>query len=92
MALSPQDQAFYDEKLGWKGFLYLLAATMLVGAISWPTVLYLQDSAAGNTGKWDFHVVVQLALSGMLLGTIVSLLMFCLARVYLTLGWLPRRR
>jgi hypothetical protein len=92
MALSPQDQAFYEEKLGWKGFLYLLGATMLSGAVSWPIVLYAQDYAVGMTSKWNFHMVFQLAMSGMLLGTVVSMLMYCLARVYLKFGWLPRRR
>ena len=92
MALSPQDRAFYEEKLGWTGFLYLLGATVIVGAIIWPVLLYLQDYSAGQTSKWSFSVVRNLAISGMLLGCVVSLVMFFLARFYLWLGWLPRRR
>jgi ABC-type uncharacterized transport system permease subunit len=37
-------------------------------------------------------VVRNLALNGMMLGCIVSILMFFLARFYLWMGWLPRRR
>jgi hypothetical protein len=92
MALSPEDRAFYEEKLGWRGFIYLFIATVVVGAISWPVVLYIQDASAGQTGSWSFTVVRNVALSGMLLGVVVSLFMFVLARFYLWLGWLPRRR
>jgi hypothetical protein len=92
MALTPQDAAFYNEKLGWRGFIYLLIATVLFGAFIWPVLLYVQDYSAGKTGDWSFVVVRNLALNGMMLGCIVSILMFFLARFYLWMGWLPRRR
>jgi hypothetical protein len=92
MALSPEDRAFYEEKLGWKGFIYLYVATVLVGAIMWPAILYVHDESNGQTAQWSFTVVRNLAISGMLLGTAMSVIMFVLARFYLWLGWLPRRR
>jgi len=92
MALSPQDRAFYEEKLGWTGFIYLLISTAIMGAIIWPVLLYAQDYSAGQTGKWTFSVVRNLAFIGMMLGCIVSIVMFLLARLYLWMGWLPRRR
>ena len=92
MALTPQDRAFYQEKLGWLGFLYLLIVTVLVGAVMWPALLYLQDYLNGQAGRWNFKIVFNVAISGMLLGCVVSVIMFALARLYLRLGWLPRRR
>jgi hypothetical protein len=38
------------------------------------------------------HRLDELSLIGVMLGTIVSLVMFFLARFYLWMGWLPRRR
>jgi xanthine/uracil permease len=92
MALTPEDRAYYEQKLGWNGYLCLLAATMTVGAIAMPLLLYIQDWSDGETSKWSFTVVRNLVLNGVMLGTIVSLVMFVLARFYLWLGWLPRRR
>ncbi len=92
MALSPQDRAFYEEKLGWKGFLYLLLATVIMGAVIWPLLLYLQDYSAGLAGKWNFAIVRDISLSGMMLACVVSFVMYALARFYLWMGWLPRRR
>jgi len=91
MALSPQDKLFYEEKLGWRGFLYLLIATMVMGALLWPGILYLEDYSSGLAGKWTFVTVRDLAVSGILLGCIVTMIMFALARFYLWMGWLPRR-
>jgi hypothetical protein len=92
MALSPQDRAFYDAKLNWHGFLYLLAATMIFGAIAWPGILYVQDYSSGAAGHWNFTVVRNLALCGLMMGCAMSVIMFFLARFYLWMGWLPRRR
>ncbi len=92
MALSPQDYAFYHEKLKWKAFLWLFFTTTAMGAIFCPVLLYYQDYSIGQTGKWSWRVIGELSLIGVMLGTIVSLIMFFLARFYLWMGWLPRRR
>lgn len=92
MALSPQDRAFYEEKLGWKGFIYLFIATVITGALACPVLLYVQDYAGGHAASWNFAVAENVAIVGMLLGTALSVIMFFLARFYLWLGWLPRRR
>jgi hypothetical protein len=92
MALSPQDRAFYEEKLGWKGFGYLFVATVVTGAIACPLVLYIQDYSIGRAASWNFGILTNVAISGMLLGMALSVIMFFLARFYLWLGWLPRRR
>ena len=92
MALTPEDRAYYEERLGWRGFLYLFIATVVTGSIACPALLYAQDSSNGQTASWTSKVVMNLAIIGMLAGTALSVIMFFLARFYLWLGWLPRRR
>jgi len=92
MALSPQDKAFYEEKLGWKSFGYLFAATVIIGAIAWPLLIFLQDWSNGETSKWSFNVVYKLAVMGFLLGTVVSVVMYLIFKFFLSMEWLPRRR
>jgi len=92
MALSKQDQAFYEEKLGWKTIGYLFGATTLIGAIMWPLLIYLQDWSAGQTSKWTANVVYDLAVMGFLLGTVVAVVMYLAFKALLEFGWLPPRR
>ena len=92
MALSKRDQAFYEEKLGWKSFGYLFAATTIIGAVMWPLLLYIQDWSAGQTSKWSANVVYDLAVMGFLLGTVVAVVMYLVFKFFLAMGWLPSRR
>jgi hypothetical protein len=92
MALSARDRAFYQERLGWKGFAYLFAVTVVMGGVLWPTMLFLQSHFDADKAPWNLKIAAALSLSGMLLGAVVALLMFLLARFYLHMGWLPRRR
>ncbi len=92
MALSKRDQDFYQEKLSWKSFGYLFGATALVGAIMWPSLLYLQDLSAGQTSTWSLNVAYDLAVMGFLLGTVVSVVMYLGFKFLLSMGWLPSRR
>lgn len=92
MALSPQDKAFYEEKLGWKSFGYLFGATVFMGAVIWPLLLFLQDWSMGQAGQWNFNTVYNLAVMGFLLGTVVSVVMYLIFKFFLSMGWLPKRR
>ena len=92
MALSKQDQAFYEEKLGWKSFGFLLLVTDIIGAIMWPSLLYLEDWSNGTTSKWSINVAYNLAAMGFLLGTVVAVLMYLIFKFFLSMGWLPSRR
>ena len=92
MALSKQDQAFYEEKLGLKSFGYLFVATALIGAIMWPLLLYIQDWSDGQTGMWSLNVAYKLAVIGFLLGTVVAVIMYLGFKFLLQMGWLPSRR
>jgi uncharacterized PurR-regulated membrane protein YhhQ (DUF165 family) len=92
MALSKADQAFYEEKLNYKSIGYLFGSTTLVGAIVYPTLLYLQDWLNGQTGTWSFNVVYRLAVMGFLLGSVVAVVMYLSFKCLLELGWLPSRR
>ena len=92
MALSPQDEAYYREKLGWKGFVYLFVWTVVIGAVVWPLFLFGQDWLAGQAAHWTLQDVLALAGWGFMLGMIVSVIMYLFFRVFLAQGWLPRRR
>jgi uncharacterized membrane protein len=92
MALSKKDQEFYEEKLSTKSVGYLFLYTALVGAITVPVGLYLQDSASGTTSKWSFHMVTTLAVEGVMLGCVVAVIMYLAFKFLLQLGWLPSRR
>ena len=92
MALSKQDQAFYEEKLNYKSIGYLFGATTLVGAIAWPTLLYIQDWSAGQTSTWSVNMVYKLAVIGFLLGSVVAVVMYLAFKALLQMGWLPSRR
>ncbi len=92
MALSAHDKEFYEEKLRWKSFGILLGATMLVGMIAWPTLIYLQDWSNGDTSKWSGDVAFKLSMMGFLLGMVVSTVMYLLLKFFLEMGWLPKRR
>ena len=92
MALSKKDQAFYEEKLGWKSFGYLFASTTLIGTVMCPLLLYVQDWSSGQTGKWSLDVVCNLAVKGLLLGTVVAVVMYLVFKFFLSIGWLPSRR
>jgi hypothetical protein len=92
MALSKQDQAFYEKKLGWKSFGYMFAATAIIGAVMWPVLLYFQDWSAGQTSKWSVNVVYDLAVMGFLLGCVVAVIMYLGFKFLLSMGWLPSRR
>jgi hypothetical protein len=92
MALSKQDQLFYQEKLGWKSYGILFLATTVIGAIMWPSLLYLQDWSMGQTSKWSTNVVYDLAVMGFLLGMVVSTVMYLGFKFLLQMGWLPKPR
>jgi hypothetical protein len=92
MALSKMDQDFYEEKLSWKSFGYLFAATAALGAVMWPLLLYVQDWSIGQTGKWTVNVAYDLAIMGFLLGTVVAVVMYLAFKFLLSMGWLPSRR
>jgi fumarate reductase subunit D len=92
MALSKKDQAFYEEKLGWKAFGYLFAATTIIGAVMCPLILFAQDWSDGQTSKWSANMVWDLAVMGFMLGTVVAAVMYVAFKCLLALGWLPSRR
>jgi hypothetical protein len=92
MALSKQDQAFYEEKLSWKSVGYLIAATALVGAVLWPSFYFLEDWSMGQAKTWTFNTVYDMAVIGCLLGTVVAVMMYLGFKFLLSMGWLPSRR
>ena len=92
MALTPQDRAFYEEKLNWKSFFTLFAATCAIGAVAWPLSMFAQVWSDGRAADWSFGLTLNLALNGFMFGLVVSAIMYLLFRLFLWLGWLPSRR
>jgi hypothetical protein len=92
MALSKQDQAFYEEKLNYKSIGYLFGATTIIGAIMWPLLLFIQDWSSGQTSLWSLNVAYKLAVIGFLLGSVVAVVMYLAFKFLLQMGWLPSRR
>jgi hypothetical protein len=92
MPLSKQDQEFYEEKLSLKSFGYLLFATAALGGVLFPVVTFYQDWSAGNGAKWSGNTVLNVGVEGILLGTIVSVVMYLGFKFLLEMGWLPSRR
>ena len=92
MALSKADQAFYAEKLSFRSIGYLFGATTVIGAIAWPSLLYIQDWSDGKTSSWSLNVAMGLAEIGFMLGCVVAVLMYLSFKFLLEMGWLPSRR
>ncbi len=92
MALSKLDQDFYEEKLGMRNFYYLLGVTVIMGGVITPLFFYIQDALEGLEARWTLNVVFDWALIGMMLGTIVSVVMYLGFKFLLSMGWLPSRR
>jgi hypothetical protein len=92
MALSKQDQEFYEDKLSLKMAGYLLLYTMLLGAIAMPGLLYFLDRLSGDTSRWSFDIVIKLSEEGLMLGCVVAIIMYLAFKLLLQLGWLPSRR
>lgn len=92
MALSPQDKAYWEDKLGWKGFVLLLAGTIFMGCLIGPIFLFTLDWSSGHTGKWTWAIALDIAQSNFMLALLVATIMWCLGRLYLWMEWLPSRR
>ena len=86
MALSKQDQEFYEQKLSYKSVGYLFGATCLVGTVMFPTVSYFSIGQPMTT-----NVVYDLAIEGFLLGSVVAFAMYMAFKFLLSMGWLPSR-
>jgi hypothetical protein len=92
MALTPQDYAYYEEKLAVMGYLPYFFSTLLIGAIGVPLMLYMLDWSSGDTSHWTPHLVGTLIAMGCMLGSVVSVIMNFIFRFLLSMGWLPPRR
>jgi hypothetical protein len=88
MALSKQDQAFYEEKLGYRTIYFLFGWTCLTGAILFPAVTYVQ---VGDTKTFTTNVACDLAIEGLLLGSVVAAVLYLAFKFLLSMGWLPAR-
>jgi len=92
MALSPQDQAYYEQKLSLRSFAYVFGIMLIVGSVSCPLLLYVQDYSAGLGDKWTGQVWFHMSLVGFVLGAVSGTLMYLTFRILLEFGWLPSRR
>lgn len=92
MALSPQDKAYYEEKLAWKGCIILVVSTVVLGAVAWPILIYLQQMSDTPKSAWTTDLALHASANGAALGMLVSAVMYLTFRILLAQGWLPRRR
>ena len=92
MALSARDKEFYEEKLSIKNFYYLLGVTIIIGGFLWPILFYVQDLMSGLSARWTFNVAFDWSMIGMMLGTLVSTVMYLGFKFLLSMEWLPSRR
>jgi len=92
MALSTLDRAYYKEKLGWKTLLYLFLATVVMGSVIWPLMLFLSDWSSGHADEWTWEIAWKMAATNIPLATVISTIMWLIAQFYLWMGWLPSRR
>jgi hypothetical protein len=92
MALSPQDQAYWKEKLGWKGFGFLLASTMIIGCVIWPLLLFVQDWLRGHAGDWAWSDGLDIAKGNFSLALLVTVIMWFFGWFFYWMRWLPSRR
>jgi hypothetical protein len=91
MALSKSDQKFYEEKLGIKTIYYLFGWTAGIGALMWPSLIYLEDWSNGQTSHWSLNVACNLGIMGFLLGCVVAVVLYLAFKFLLSMGWLPSR-
>lgn len=92
MPLSPQDQAYWKEKLGWKAFVFLLLSTSIMGCIVWPLVLFALDWSGGHADQWTWADALAMAQSHFPLALLVTVIMWFFGQLYYWMGWLPSRR
>ncbi len=92
MPLSPQDKAYWSEKLGWKAFAYLSLCTIIIGCVMEPLVLLTMDWSAGHGSGWTWGSLFDVAGANFFLALLVSTIIWCIGRGYLYMEWLPSRR
>ncbi len=92
MPLSPQDQAYWKEKLGWKSFLYITAATVGMGCVVWPLVQFILSATSGHASDWTWSLMAQVVVANFFLALLVSTLIWCIGQMYYYMDWLPPRR
>jgi uncharacterized membrane protein len=92
MALTKQDEKFYEERLNWRSYGYVALATAIVGAIAWPCALYFLDWSNGQAGSWTFNIIFNDIVFGCMLGVVMSVVLYLFFKFLLAMGWLPSRR
>jgi len=91
MALTPQDKAYWEDKLGWKGFVYLLVGTVSIGCFIGPLFLYLVSWMNGHADQWSWALALEISESNFMLALLVAIMVWCIGRLYLWMEWLPSR-
>ena len=92
MPLTPQDQLYWKEKLGWKNYLRVLSLTAIIGCVVWPIFRYIMVWSAGNASQWNSSAAFSEVVANFFLAVLVSTLIWCLGQVFSFLDWLPPRR
>jgi succinate dehydrogenase hydrophobic anchor subunit len=92
MPLSPQDRAYWRDRLGWKAFVYLFVSAVFMGCFVYPLLLFVLAWLNGHLGDWTFAGAVDMAKANFFLALLISLMMWLIAQLYYFMDWLPPRR
>jgi hypothetical protein len=92
MPLTPQDKAYWKDRLGWKAFVFLVLSTEIVGCVVWPILLYVMNQTSNPPGVWSWAITSGAIGSYFMLALLVSTIMWFAGQLFLWMDWLPRQR
>lgn len=90
--LSPQDQAYWKEKLGWTWFLRVTSVTVFIGCVIWPIFRFVLSWQAGHAGEWTWGGTTSMIFADFFVALLVSTIVWCVGQLYLLMDWLPPRQ
>jgi hypothetical protein len=92
MPLSPQDKAYWKDKLGWKAAVFLIVSTIVMGCVVWPIMLVTISATSGQASAWTWKAITEQVEGNFMLALLVSTIMWFIGQLYIWMDWLPPRR
>lgn len=92
MPLTPQDQAYWKERLGWKAAVFLVVSTVVMGCVVAPLAMFFLSWSSGHASDWTWASAFDFATANFWLALLVSTIMWFVGQLYRWMDWLPPRR
>ena len=92
MPLTPQDQLYWKEKLGWRNFLRVVTLTAIIGCVIWPIFRYIMVWSAGHLAEWTWSAAVSEIMANFMVAVLVSTIIWSVGQIMSFMDWLPPRR